>query len=74
MRRSGAYSKPGEPAATAAAILKLIDTEKPPLRLFLGSMPLPIARQRYDERLPTWESWSDVSEAPQGNLAAAGKA
>ena len=37
-------------------------------------MPLPIARQRYEERLKTWESWSDVSEAAQGNLAAAGQA
>ena len=67
-------NKPGDPAATAAAILKLVDAEKPPLRLFLGSMPLQIARQRYEERLKTWESWADVSEAAQGNLASAGRA
>ena len=73
-RERSKNNKLGEPAATAAAILKLVDAENPPLRLFLGSMPLPIARQRYEERLKTWESWSDVSEAAQGNVAAAGKA
>jgi NAD(P)-dependent dehydrogenase (short-subunit alcohol dehydrogenase family) len=67
-------NKPGEPAATAAAMLKLVDADNPPLRLFLGSMPLQIARQRYAERLKTWESWSDVSEAAQGQLVVAGKA
>ncbi len=58
--------KPGDPNATPAAILKLVDSEKPPLRLFLGTMPLPTARQRYEERLATWESWSEVSVAAQG--------
>jgi NAD(P)-dependent dehydrogenase (short-subunit alcohol dehydrogenase family) len=72
-RERSKNNKPGDPAATSAAILKLVDAENPPLRLFLGSMPLKIARQRYEERLKTWESWSDVSEAAQGNLATAGK-
>ena len=59
-------NKPGDPSATPEAILKLVDAEKPPLRLFLGSMPLPIAQQRYQERLATWEAWSEVSTAAQG--------
>jgi NAD(P)-dependent dehydrogenase (short-subunit alcohol dehydrogenase family) len=59
----------GDPAATADAMLKLVDAEKPPLRLFLGTMPLPIARQRYTERLETWQAWADVSDAAQGNEA-----
>ncbi len=62
---------PGDPDATAAAILKLVDAETPPLRLFLGTSPLPLARERYAQRLATWESWADVSDAAQGNLAAA---
>ena len=61
----------GDPAATAEAMLKLVDAEHPPLRLFLGKMPLPIARQRYAERLETWEAWADVSQAAQGNRSMA---
>ncbi len=61
----------GDPAATAGAMLKLVDAEDPPLRLFLGSMPLTIARQRYKERIETWQAWADVSEAAQGDAALA---
>jgi len=56
----------GDPQATAAAILKLVDEAKPPLRLFLGSAPLPVARRVYADRLATWEAWSAVSQAAQG--------
>ena len=49
------------------AILRLVDAEDPPLRLFLGTSPLPIAEQRYAERLETWNAWRDVSEAAQGD-------
>lgn len=62
-----ASGKRGDPAATTDAILKLVDAEHPPLRLFLGEAPLGIAKQRYAERLETWESWADVSLAAQGN-------
>lgn len=56
----------GEPEATAAAILRLVDAENPPLRLALGSQLLPGARALYAERIATWESWKDVSNAAQG--------
>jgi NAD(P)-dependent dehydrogenase (short-subunit alcohol dehydrogenase family) len=58
----------GDPKATGDAILKLVDADKPPLRMFLGSMPLPIARQRYAERLATWSEWEAVSSAAQGSV------
>jgi NAD(P)-dependent dehydrogenase (short-subunit alcohol dehydrogenase family) len=51
-----------EPAATADAILALVDADQPPLRLFLGSFPLPIAERAYAERLATWRAWQSVSE------------
>lgn len=57
----------GDPNATSDAILAVVDAEKPPLRLFLGSIPLHIARQRYAERIATWEEWADVANAAQGN-------
>lgn len=56
----------GDPKATTAAILKLVDTSKPPLRLFLGKKALPLAKAAYEERLHNWEAWNDVSVAAHG--------
>lgn len=57
----------GNPQATSDAMFKLVDTEQPPLRLFLGSHNLPWVRQTYADRLATWEAWESVSNAAQGN-------
>jgi NAD(P)-dependent dehydrogenase (short-subunit alcohol dehydrogenase family) len=57
----------GKPEATAGAILKVVDAAEPPLRLFLGTMPLPLIKERYRQRLATWEQWKDVADAAQGN-------
>ncbi|KQR70447.1 SDR family NAD(P)-dependent oxidoreductase [Pedobacter sp. Leaf176] len=56
----------GNPAATAGAILSLVDAENPPLRLILGKIALPWVKHTYEERLKTWESWQDVSVAAHG--------
>jgi NAD(P)-dependent dehydrogenase (short-subunit alcohol dehydrogenase family) len=56
----------GDPDATAEAILKLVDTDDPPLRLGLGTTILSRARAVYAERLATWEAWEDVSNAAMG--------
>ncbi|MGH9478182.1 MAG: SDR family NAD(P)-dependent oxidoreductase [Terriglobales bacterium] len=56
----------GDPEATVEAVLKLVDTEDPPLRLGLGTSILPRARAAYAERLATWEAWQDVSNAAMG--------
>ena len=56
----------GDPQATAEAILKLVDSDNPPLRLGLGTTILPRARAAYAERLATWEAWSDVTNAAMG--------
>jgi NAD(P)-dependent dehydrogenase (short-subunit alcohol dehydrogenase family) len=55
-----------DPAATAAAILKVVDAQDPPLRFFLGSAGLPTTRTEYAKRLETWEKWNDVSVQAQG--------
>lgn len=59
-------SKRGDPQATPEAILKLVDSENPPLRLALGSTLLPTARAAYADRIATWEAWEEVSNAAQG--------
>jgi NAD(P)-dependent dehydrogenase (short-subunit alcohol dehydrogenase family) len=56
----------GDPEATAEAVLKLVDTNDPPLRLGLGNSILPRAREAYAARLATWEAWEDVSNAAMG--------
>ena len=56
----------GDPEATPEALFKVVDSENPPLRFFLGSHNLPWVRKDYAERLATWEAWESVSNAAQG--------
>ena len=56
----------GDPQATPEAILKIVDTENPPLRFIVGSTGLPMARAAYADRLATWEAWQAISNAAQG--------
>jgi NAD(P)-dependent dehydrogenase (short-subunit alcohol dehydrogenase family) len=60
-------SSPGDPAATAEAILAIVDAEKPPLRIFLGRAPIHIATADYEGRLATWAEWQHVSDKAQGD-------
>jgi NAD(P)-dependent dehydrogenase (short-subunit alcohol dehydrogenase family) len=64
--RAQRNSKPGDPQASAAAILKVVDAEHPPLRVFFGAAPLQIAKADYESRLKTWEEWQPVAELAQG--------
>jgi len=64
--RKGRFSQPGDPTATRTAILTLVDSDNPPLRLFLGESPLGIATADYDSRLASWREWQPVSVAAQG--------
>jgi NAD(P)-dependent dehydrogenase (short-subunit alcohol dehydrogenase family) len=64
-RATGARSA-GDPAASAQAILRIVDADEPPLRCFLGRAPLGIAEQDYERRLATWHEWQPVAELAQG--------
>jgi len=57
---------PGDPAASAAALLRIVDAEEPPLRTFFGVAPLDIAKADYARRIATWEQWDDVAKLAQG--------
>ena len=57
---------PGDPVATRDAVLRLVDSPNPPLRLFLGEAPLGIATADYESRLATWREWQPVAAAAQG--------
>ena len=65
-QRKQRNSTPGDPKASAAAVLRIVDAENPPLRCFFGSAPLGIAEQDYASRLATWREWQDVAELAQG--------
>ena len=57
---------PGDPVATRGAILKVVDADRPPLRIFFGESPLGIAKADYASRIAVWEEWNDVSIEAQG--------
>ena len=46
-----ANTVPGDPEATGAAMLALVDAAEPPLRVFFGDVGLPMIRQEYANRL-----------------------
>jgi NAD(P)-dependent dehydrogenase (short-subunit alcohol dehydrogenase family) len=64
--RSRRWASAGNPAATAAALLKVVDAQEPPLRVFFGASPLQTAKADYENRLRTWEQWQPVAELAQG--------
>jgi hypothetical protein len=49
-------------------MLKIVDAEDPPLRIFFGSTGLPIARSEYRKRINNWEKWNVVSREAEGNM------
>jgi NAD(P)-dependent dehydrogenase (short-subunit alcohol dehydrogenase family) len=65
--RSG--NMPGDPEATGAAILKVVDATDPPLRIFFGSGGLPMTRAEYGRRIEMWEKWNPISIEAQGDWA-----
>jgi NAD(P)-dependent dehydrogenase (short-subunit alcohol dehydrogenase family) len=56
----------GDPRATRDAILRVVDAEDPPRRIFLGRSSLPQAEDAYAARLETWREWQPVSVAATG--------
>jgi NAD(P)-dependent dehydrogenase (short-subunit alcohol dehydrogenase family) len=64
--RKSAIGRRGDPVATRSALLKVVDADKPPLRVFFGEAPLGMAKAEYAARLKTWEEWQAVSLEAQG--------
>jgi NAD(P)-dependent dehydrogenase (short-subunit alcohol dehydrogenase family) len=65
-QRAARVSSPGDPVASRAAILQVVDAAEPPLRIFFGDGPLGIATRDYESRLATWRQWEPVSIEAQG--------
>jgi len=60
----------GDPEATGAAVLKIVDAKEPPLRVFFGSAALPMTKAEYERRLQSWEQWNHIAVEAQGNPGA----
>src|SRR5215218_10961942 len=59
--RKARIGTPGDPVATREAVLKVVDAEHPPLRIFFGDGPLRTATADYESRLAEWREWEPVS-------------
>jgi NAD(P)-dependent dehydrogenase (short-subunit alcohol dehydrogenase family) len=55
----------GTPRATRTAILKVVDADQPPLRIFFGKSLEPVTDE-YKQRLATWNEWQPVSVEAYG--------
>ncbi|GAB3456516.1 SDR family oxidoreductase [Actinophytocola sediminis] len=54
-----------EPRLAADAMLTLVDSDDPPLRLLLGSMVYDLAFDLSEQRMRTWSGWEKVSRAAE---------
>ncbi|GAA3122045.1 SDR family NAD(P)-dependent oxidoreductase [Nonomuraea salmonea] len=60
----------GDPAAAAQALLKLVDSDNPPVRVLFGKGFQLMIEQAYAARLKTWSDWQDLSIEAHGDLEA----
>ncbi|MFB7249711.1 SDR family oxidoreductase [Microbacterium sp. NPDC056234] len=54
-----------DPQLAADAMLTLVDSDEPPLRLLLGSMTYDVAQYLSTQRVETWQRWEHVSRAAE---------
>ena len=54
-----------EPALAAEAVMKLVASDEPPLRLLLGSMVYDVAFDISRRRMETWAAWEETSRAAE---------
>ncbi len=56
-----AFTQPGDPARAAQALLAVLDSEHPPLRLLLGQRAADVAPEVCRHRLAEWAEWDLVA-------------
>jgi len=64
--RASRNTRAGDPRASAAALLEIVDADEPPLRCMFGETALAIVRPDYESRLAGWEEWDRVAQLAQG--------
>lgn len=66
MAQRGAGTQMGDPAAAARALLKVVDSEQPPLRVLFGTQAYDAVQGINAQRVQTWKDWETVSREAQG--------
>lgn len=61
-----------DPRLAAEAVMRLVASDEPPLRLLLGSMVYDLAFDISRRRMDTWASWEEVSRAAEHAVPAPG--
>lgn len=59
-----------DPSLAAEALMKLVDSDNPPLRLILGSVVYDLAMDTLETRMATWKEWEEVSRASEKAIPA----
>lgn len=59
-----------DPKLAAEAIMKMINSENPPLRLILGSIVYDLAIENVEKRISTWKEWESVSRSAEHGIPA----
>lgn len=54
-----------DPRLAAEAMLTVVDSDEPPLRLALGSTTFDLAHHVTQQRVETWSAWEEVSRAAE---------
>ena len=57
----------GHPAAAAALVLEVVDSDDPPLRLMMGRSAWPVTKATYERRTAEWTAWADRGYAAGGS-------
>ncbi len=62
---SGAHARtqPGDPRKAGQALLQVLDSAEPPLRLLLGELAADVGPKTYEQRLAEWAAWDAVARA-----------
>ncbi|MFF0629457.1 oxidoreductase [Streptomyces sp. NPDC004296] len=53
--------QPGDPTRAAAAVIRAVEAEEPPLRLLLGKVALDVVEARIDALKATMDTWREVT-------------
>jgi NAD(P)-dependent dehydrogenase (short-subunit alcohol dehydrogenase family) len=62
-RQSKSGHQPGDPDKAAQALLRLVEAENPPTRLFLGNDALGFVSQKLEQMKAEMAAWEDVSRS-----------
>jgi NAD(P)-dependent dehydrogenase (short-subunit alcohol dehydrogenase family) len=62
-RQAKSGKQPGDPDKAAQALLRLVESDKPPTRLFLGEDALGLVAQKIEQMKAELAGWEDVSRS-----------